>query len=82
MSKEDFSPEGLGHLHLHPLLYLRYLHFLQPVQGRSEVLLQGEVCISGERLLIVQLNNSTLLQLSDQKINMVESRASAARGQR
>lgn len=44
MSTEDFSPEGVGHLnlHLHPLLYLRYLHFLQSVPERSEVLLKKD----------------------------------------
>lgn len=31
----DLLPEDLGHLnlHLHPLLYLRYLYFLQPIRG-------------------------------------------------
>lgn len=38
---EDLSPEDLGHLNLHPphQSCLQYLHFLQPVKGKSDILL-------------------------------------------
>lgn len=42
MSTEDFLPQDSGHLnpHLHPLLYLQFQHYLQPVQRGSEVIIQ------------------------------------------